>query len=168
MKFEPKTEAYLEKEKSEQAAKRLLKFGTICDCEVIRAENQKSKVKPDGSGGNDMIYLLVKIWTPDGEEKMFDDYLLASFEHKLRHAADTFGVIEKYNLGTLDASDFDGRSGKCKMGIQKDKSGQYPDKNVINDYVKKLPKESIKTGVLEEVQKQFPGAKAITDDEIPF
>jgi hypothetical protein len=34
-------------------------------------------------------------------------------------------------LGSLDAIDFVGKTGLAKIGIQKDKTGQYPDKNSI-------------------------------------
>lgn len=155
MQFQPKDEATLEKEKAEIAAKRLMKFGTICDCEVMQAEDQVSQK------GNEMIYLLTRVYTPDGEEKIFDDYIVSSMEFKLRHAADTYGLLDKYESGSLLAEDFFGRSGKCKMGIQRDKEKQYPDKNVIADYVRRSPettvsiKETVKTGT-------------ILNDEIPF
>lgn len=160
MKFQPKDEQTLEREKAELASKRLMKYGTICDCEVVDAENKVS------SKHNEMIKLVLRVFTPDAEEKIFDDYLLASMEYKLRHAADTFGLLDKYEAGILMASDFFNKTGKCKMGIEKDKTGQYPDKNKIVDYVKRgvgmampttLPsKESVATGALP------------IDDEIPF
>lgn len=158
MQFQPKDEATLEKEKAELAAKRIMKYGTVCDCEVLNSEDEISKVKPDGTGGNEMIHLTLKVFTPDGEEKTFDDYIIASMEFKLRHAADTFGILHKYESGSLVATDFYGKSGKCKMGIQRDKGGQYPDKNVITDYIKREKQpviESVATG-------------ALIDDEIPF
>lgn len=155
MKFTPKDENTLEKEKAELAAKRLMKFGTVCDCEVINAEDEIS------SKQNEMIHLTLRVFTPEGDEKIFDDYITASMEFKLRHASDTFGVLSQYERGALSAADFFNKSGKCKMGIQRDKTSQYPDKNVISDYIKRdhqsspPVRESVATG-------------AMIDDEIPF
>jgi hypothetical protein len=157
MQFQPKSEEQLAKEKAEQDEKRLMKYGTVCDCEVVNAEDKTS------NAGNPMIKLGLRVWNPDGEEKFYDDYILAEFEFKLRHAADTFGLIEKYNTGNLSAVDFQGRTGKCKMGIKRDKTGQYPDKNVIADYVKRDASATVEVSA---------PAKTVSaqqlDDEIPF
>lgn len=155
MRFEPKNEVTLEKEKAELASKRLMKYGTICDCEVVNAADEIS------SKQNEMIHLTLRVFTPDGDEKIFDDYIVSSMEFKLRHAADTFGILEKYEMGMLEAADFFNKSGKCKMGIQRDKTGQYPDKNVISDYVKRSAESA------PAVQNKS-SAQTMIDDEVPF
>ncbi|MEM7617030.1 MAG: hypothetical protein AAF195_01455 [Pseudomonadota bacterium] len=36
-------------------------------------------------------------------------------------------LLSKYQQGSLFAIDFENRSGRLKLGIKKDKNGQYPD-----------------------------------------
>lgn len=84
---------------------------------------------------NDMIILVTKIYKDNGQFQIIIDYLLEAIPHKLRHAAEACGLINEYNSGSLKAYDFIGKCGKVKLGISKDKSGQYPDKNGINDYI---------------------------------
>ncbi len=45
------------------------------------------------------------------------------------------GLTAQYQAGELLAEDFVGRTGKAKVAIEKDKSGQYPDRNRIEDYL---------------------------------
>lgn len=153
MKFAPKTEQQLEQERKEAEQNRLMPFGTICDFEIVNADDKVS------SAGNDMIKLAVKVFKPSGEEQIVDDFLLESMEYKLRHAASACGLIDKYSAGELHAYDFPGKTGKCKMGIKRDKTGQYPPKNVINNYIKRPDNES----------GAAPAKTAADlDDEIPF
>lgn len=155
MKLTPKTEQQLEEERRDAESNRLMPYGTVCDFETVGASNEVS------SKGNDMIKLVVKVFTPNGEERLFNDYLLASFEHKLRHASSACGVLDKYESGEVDAQDFLYKSGKCIMGIERDKSGQYPPKNKIADYVKRTADEAAVSAP--------PARKAAElDDEIPF
>jgi hypothetical protein len=51
-----------------------------------------------------------------------------------------------------------GQAGKCKGGIEKDKTGQYPDKNKIIDYL-----ESDENHVKHQANKADD-----LNDEIPF
>lgn len=151
MKFTPKTE-------KEIAEANLLSEGEY-DFEIIGAEDKVS------SRGNDMIYLKLKVFADDGGFKFVDDYLLEAIEYKLRHAAEGTGLLEKYETGHLLASDFLGKCGKVKLVIQKDKNGQYPDKNAVKDYV-----------IDREARAQAGTRQAATnsqapielDDEIPF
>lgn len=153
MKFTPKSEQQLEAERLEAEKNRLMPYGTVCDFETVEASNERS------GKGSDMIKLIVKVFAPNGEERMFNDYLVATFEHKLRHAASACGVLDKYENGELDATDFLYKSGKCIMGIERDKTGNYPPKNKIADYVKRAEGDSA------PVARKAP---ADLDDEIPF
>lgn len=155
MKFTPKTEEQLERERQEAEKNRLMPYGTVCDFETVGASNEVS------SKGSDMIKLVVRVYTPNGDERMFNDYLVSSFEHKLRHAASACGVLDRYDEGNLDAADFLYKSGKCIMGIERDKSGNYPPKNKIADYVKRNPDE-------KPAVAPTPKSGAELDDEIPF
>lgn len=103
------------------------------------------------------LYLYDHALQPCGRVR---DYLLEAMPHKLRHAAYACGLGEKYESGNLDASDFNGRNGSAKIGIEQDKTGQYPDKNVVLDYVRTQQDGSPK---LQEKEHKY-----VTEDDIPF
>lgn len=145
MNFTPKTEKEIQEDG-------LLAEG-IYDFEVAEAENKTS------AKGNDMIELKLHVFDGNGNPRIVMDYLLASIMYKLRHAADACQVLDKYDAGSLDASDFLGKSGKVKIKIDKDKTGQYADKNGVKDYVKR--ENMVEAG-------NAPKVAADLDDEIPF
>lgn len=122
MKFKPCTE-------QELAERKLWAKGTY-DFEIPDAFETLSK-----SSGNPMIELKVRIFKPDGSSRVISDYLLEKTGDKLRHAAEACGLLDKYNLGSLSNTDFQGKRGKLKLGIEKDKTHEYPDKNVVLDYI---------------------------------
>lgn len=125
MKFTPKSD-------KELAEERLLPEGTY-GFEISGGEDKKSKA------GNDMIELTVRVFKPDGTFLLVTDYLMEAILYKVSHAAKACGLEDKYNSGTLHVEDFIGKTGELKLAIQKDKNGQYPDKNVVKDYV--VPKD---------------------------
>ena len=45
------------------------------------------------------------------------------------------GLGDSYDSGDLDAGMFVGKTGTLELIIQKDKSGKYPDKNSVQDYL---------------------------------
>jgi hypothetical protein len=139
MQFQPKTE-------KEIAEANLIPVG-VYSFEVVAAEDKVSKAN------NEMIVLKLLVHDGKGGSRFIDDYLLESIAHKLRHAAVACGLESKYTAGKLAASDFQGKTGQVKVRIQKDKDGQYPDKNVIGDYV---------------VPKDGQAADPEIDDSIPF
>ena len=111
----------------------LIPARSICDIEVIEATDSTSK-----SSGNDMIVLKLKVFH-DGKTKVLTDYITFgqsnAEEFKQRRACDTFGILNAYNSGKLFASDFEGKSGQAKISVQTDKTGNYPDKNAIGEYL---------------------------------
>lgn len=122
MKFEPKTD----KELAESG----LYTDGIYDIEVYEAQEKTS------TKGNDMIELNIIIHNNDGGFKKIFDYLSPAFmAHKLKHAAQAFGLETAYENGELRAEDFVGKSGRAHVFIQIDKDGKYPNKNAIKDYV---------------------------------
>jgi hypothetical protein len=122
MKVTPKTE----KEIAESNLWQPAEYGF----EILDATDEVSK-----SSGAEMIKMKVAVYNGEGEQRIVFDYLLDSMAHKVRHAADCCGLLDKYEAGTLMADDFKGKNGYLKLRIQKDKTGAYPDKNVIADYV---------------------------------
>lgn len=148
-----KTDEQLKREMSEKG---LIPKNTICDFEVLdevsfgnkvtRTEDTKSKA------GNDMLVLVLKVFHGEDEKgKIIIDYITAAMEFKLRHLVASCGVTPKTKNGTqvIEASDFVGKGGKAKIGIQKSKDEQYSDKNMIVDY---LPKNHI----VQEIDDSIP------------
>ena len=120
MKFQPKTEKELQEA--------LVVEPGIYDFEVVNAIEKQSK------SGNDMIELKLKIFVGEGA-RIISDYLLESMAFKLRHFCEAVGLLDKYENGTLSAFDCAGVAGKLELVIQRDKSGSYPDRNSVKDYV---------------------------------
>lgn len=151
------------KSEKEIAEEGLWKPG-ICDFEVLEAEDTVSK-----NSGAEMIKLRVKIFNEDGESQTVFDYLLDSMPGKLRHAAAAFGVLADYERGSFDAFSCIGKVGKCKVSIQKDKTGQFPDKNGIADYIVPAPETD---GPRSTARPAAPARQKAPagdiDDEIPF
>lgn len=155
MQFTPKTE-------KEIAEDGLFPPG-VYPFEIIGAENKISKK------GNEMIELRLRVFH-GSEQTLIHDYLLESIAHKLRHAAERLGLIREYNEGALDAADFHGKSGWAKISIQPDKTGAYPDRNTVVDYVV----EPVSKSEAEHIKSKANGyaplekAKDADGDEIPF
>ena len=126
----------------------------VYNFEVTTAVDTVSK------SGNDMIKLQIKVWDKSGSEKVIFDYLLDAMAFKLRHFAESTGLIDKYNYGELMAHDCIGKCGKVELLIEKGphnpNGGMYPDKNTVKDYV------LAKTGEMPiKIDPNF-------DDTIPF
>ena len=99
------------------------------DFEILDAWEKKS------AGGKEMIELKVQVSDGDGETRTLRDFLLSKRAEKLRHCAAVCGLIDKYVTGLLSNDDFVGKRGRLKLGVEKDKSGKYPAKNVVVDYL---------------------------------
>lgn len=142
MKVTPKTD--------KQISEANLMPGGIYDFEIGTATDEVSK------SGNEMIKVDLTVFDAQGNKRFIFDYLLDAVAFKIKHAAEACGLLDKYEAGLIVAEDFIGKSGKVKIKIQKDKTGQYADKNVVADYVvDKDPKET------KSVTKEL-------DDSIPF
>lgn len=120
MKFQPKTEEDLKRDS-------LLGTG-VYDFEVMEAKDAVSKK------GNDMIALKLRVFSNDQGERVIRDWLMPSMGFKLRHFAETTGLIGAYDAGTLSAEDCQGRSGRVSLIIKED--DQYGPQNSVKDYEK--------------------------------
>lgn len=154
MKFVPKTE-------QEIASENLLQPGTY-DFEIKAAEDAISK-----ASGAEMIKLTVHVFSEDGTPTTVFDYLMESVAYRLRHAAEVCGLMADYERGELDAVDFTGKTGRCKVAIERDKGGQYADKNKIVDYIKTLASAGA-TRAPSARKPAHAGVGSDLDDEIPF
>lgn len=109
--------------------------------------------------GNEMIKLALNVYSAEGTCKVIYDYLLDAIPHKLRHLCEACGLLDKYEQSTIYAQDFVDKTGDLKLVIQKDKTGQYPDKNAIADYVNTKK---------EGAQRSTTAVDPAFDDSIPF
>lgn len=149
MQFKPRTEKEIQEENLRPAG--------VYSFEIVDAKDETSKK------GNDMIKLSVRLYNTEGDDcGVISDYLLESLAYKLRHAAVACGLEEKYVGGNITADDFIGKMGDLKLSIRKDKTGQYPDQNSIQDYVVK------KDGEVADGPPPGHPAAASLDDSIPF
>lgn len=118
--------------KKEEELITLLTVG-IGDFKVLKAEAKESKT------GNPMIELVLKVWDSTGQESNIFDYLILNGHNlslkKIRHFCYSVGLESSYEEGKLNASQCIEKCGKLQIGIQKDKNGQYPDKNCVQDYI---------------------------------
>lgn len=123
--------------------------------DVISCEERVSKK------GAPMLVLTLKLYDQSLQPRgRVTDYLLESMPHKLRHAAYGCGIGDKYETGDLEPHDFNNATGVVRVGIQQDKTGQYPDKNVVLDYLDqtKVP--------VQKIEKNFQNFQA--DEDVPF
>jgi hypothetical protein len=104
------------------------------DFEVIGAKEELSKA------GDEMLHLICRVWPSNGDSPIqIHDYLLdahfKSMAQKLRNFCFVTGLENEYRQGGLIADVVLGRTGRCAVEVQKDRNGEYHDRNVIVDYV---------------------------------
>lgn len=158
MKFKPKSE-------NDITSSNLWEPGEY-DFEVFEAVDATS------AAGNEMTKLILHVFNADAERRNVWDYLVDTEggAFKIRHFAEAVGLLSEYERGELLAIDMINRVGRCKLNIQKDKTGQYPDKNGIADYLK--PK-SDRSATVQSAPRASSNARQKVqsgdiDDEIPF
>lgn len=145
MQFQPKSEKDIQ-------AQQLAPEGDY-DFEVLRADDATSKK------GNVMIALKIGLYSGEAIHWHVFDYLLGAMEAKLRHFADTTGLLAKYESGELAARDCVGRAGRCRIVIAQDKNQVFSDKNAVKDYIVRTAKPL--------PGKPLPGNEAKAEAEIP-
>lgn len=146
MQFQPKT-------KKEISEGNLWKEG-VYNFKIFEAKDAVSKA------GKEMIVLKLNVFNDEGQSKVVYDYLLEATASKLRNSAEACGIMEQYEQGHLSYIDFVDKTGELKLIIQKDKTGNYPDKNSVADYI--VIKNDKPTG------NDKPAGDVELDDEIPF
>ena len=119
------------------------------DAVIVSARAEISKA------GNSMVKLIVRVYfNYAGEEGTREIwcYLSEKMPRLLKHLCDALGYEEKYNSGGIDPDLFIEQNVRVAVGVQKDKNGEYPPKNIITDFLFKT----------EERKKDF------TNDDVPF
>ena len=158
MKFTPKTNEEIQ-------AARLLPDGEY-DFEIIDAQDGFSKK------GAEMMTLALRIFSDSGNRQV-KDYIVDSMEWKLKHFAEAIGLLPSYELGQLLPEDCIGRSGKCQIVTQIDKTGQYGPRNSVRDYITLPGLKQEKPNGTQIPSYGIPAgsgfeAPPLTDDDIPF
>ena len=112
-----------------------------------------------------MLEVIAAVIDPEGSERNIKDFLMTNetMIFKLKHFCEAIGLEKEYSEGKLDPVKCLGRTGKCRIGIQKgqlkpDGSGFYNDRNVIKDYI------TIKEVKVEPEVKVDPSL----NDDVPF
>jgi hypothetical protein len=129
--------------------------------EVLAAHDKDEKGQPlISKKGNSMIKLKLKVWDINGNERVIYDYLVAmdNMIYKIKHFCDSVGLTVQYEQGRFSAHDCLGKSGTLDIVIQKDKTGQYADKNAVKDYVVTVNSKTA------QVNNEVP----FDDDDVPF
>ena len=84
--------------------------------------------------GTEYIKINVAVYNPDGAYRFVNGILHPNMPAQLRHFCEVGNLLEKYELGTLQAEDCVGVEGKLKLKI-KEAQGDFPAKNEITDFV---------------------------------
>lgn len=94
-------------------------------------EDAKAKYS---KSGNEMIELRLKIFMPNGSERIIFDYLLAAMDFKLRHFSECTDNLAHYEADDLLPEHCMYKSGKLEIIIQKGKDN-FGDRSSVKDYV---------------------------------
>ena len=151
MKFTPKSEEQMQREEQE-AKNRFLWQPQECDFEILEAEDYTS------SAGKQSIKCNIKIYNDEGRDQRVYVYLTPNYMRLFKSACDACGLTEQYEAGEIEADMFEGKSGRCKIKIDKSKDPQYADKNAIDIFV----------GAGSASKPPRAKASADLDDDIPF
>lgn len=162
MRVTPKTEQEITEEN-------LLPDG-IYDFQILSAEDYVSQ-----NSGKEMIKLAVRVYNEHGDAHcVIYDYLMDAVAYKLRHCAEVCELLKEYESGYIPPEKMVNKCGRVKIYTQKDKNGQYPDKNAIRDYIKPVTIEPVNQAqvfqrqVAESRKRSIPVGADLDDDAIPF
>lgn len=126
--------------------------------------------KKTKNGNHDMLEVELGIIDANGKDWTVKDWVVIMDEMawKLRHFADTCGLLKKYEDRSLDAKDFLGKKGVAKIGVKDYESGGEMRKtNCVTDYIKADSVAQIKSH--GEVKKASVNqADDFLNDNIPF
>lgn len=138
--------------KSEEELSSLLAEGDA-GFEVIESEYKLSQ-----KSGKPMFVLTLRVWDSNGEEGIIIDFITLDetskfVMRKLKHLCEATGMKQLYECGEIEASCFKDKSGKLRLGIQKDNTDKNGNptapRNCVWDYL---------------VQAE-PKKKAVVDDD---
>jgi hypothetical protein len=132
MKFEPK---------SREELSNLLPEGQY-EGYVRNAEEKTSTT------GNPMIVLQVEVYDAQGNKRLITDrlILIESMQWKLYDFCESAGIMDRYEIGEVEACDCLEKTVHCKI-VRKPAKDDFPEKNEIKSYYlpKKEPTGPVKT-----------------------
>lgn len=89
---------------------------------------------------NTMLVVDLVVINDSGRQLTIRDWVMLDMENwewKLRHFAATCGLLDRYDKGLLEASDFLGKNGVAKLTIAEyEKDGEVAFINRVSDYIK--------------------------------
>lgn len=120
------------------------------------------------ASGNEQIKLTLHVFNRQGQQRTVFDYLSSApkSQWKVRHFAETVGMVRQYETGEMPVREMLGRPGRCKLRI-KPADGQYSAQNAVNDYVKNdgaAQKHEVRPS--PALRQKAPAGDL--DDDIPF
>lgn len=129
--FIPKSDDQLKKER--ELLTTLLKEGEGTFT-VLSAKEKTAR------SGAEMIELILECYDWGGVKRNIFDYLIFNDNifclTKIKNFCSATGLEKSYESGKLNHFECEGKSGNLMIGIQKDKTGRYPDKNNVVSYLK--------------------------------
>ena len=113
---------------------------------VVEAVLKKTKGGLDSKGQpkniHPMLELVLEFHDQNGQVKKQRDWIVfcEGMDWKMRHLADTLGIIELYDNDLLDTDHLPRKHGVLSLGIREDEyQGEKRKANFVKDYVKKEP-----------------------------
>jgi len=99
-----------------------------------------SAIEATSKKGDPMIKLLLECYDSENRKGNIFEYLIFTdnvfCERKIKRFCYAVGLEKEYESGKLNHFECSGHSGNLLIGIQKDKTGAYPDKNCVFDFLK--------------------------------
>jgi hypothetical protein len=132
-----------------QATSNLIPDG-FYDAEVLTAEEQTS------SKGNEMLKLTYRVWANGHTYQLFDYVVSPTGLWKLKGLAGALGLADLFAAGEIDPQTLVGKMFRAGVKTRADKSGKYPDSNVVTKY-QPMASDSV-----------APSDSAKSDDDLSF
>jgi hypothetical protein len=96
---------------------------------VVVAANESTS-----SNDNDMLVLKLKVGA-NGSSKIITDYVVSKNVKKVKKLAQACGLGDLVSTGELLPENFIGRSGRVRLVVEKSRNQNWPDRNVVENYV---------------------------------
>lgn len=123
---------------------------TVLESGEIPSKSEKNK-------GRMMCAVKLNVHGPSFDRHVYSYFSDWFNEHHLKHFCESVGIGADYAAGKVDSDNnaWNGKTGWVKLGIEEAK-GNYPAKNVVDDYV------------VKEKGTAVPAPKPAESDDVPF
>lgn len=132
--------------------------------EVVEAKDAVSQQ------GNEMIKLQLKIYMPDGGQRVVFDNLMNAMKHKMAQFCYMANIGEKYEAGSFEASDCANVSGECKIYLQKSDNPQFNNQPAVKEYIldEMQQEKKAETKKANAKAKAAENGESFEDDDVAF